>query len=380
MKTSEMKKKWFLLGTLIMFIVLLTGCWDQRLIKESRLILAAGLDLEANGKILDTVVYPVVNKGSNAVSMIRSVVVSSTGVTTRDARFNLDKKVSQMFDASRNRVFLFGEKLAKKDIYSSLDVIYRDPRGSVNAMVAVVKGSAKKSLEIQPQDSTLLDIYYPELLRSTSAIGLFEIETVQSICTLMFEEGNDFLLPYLRVNEKQQRAEVIGTAMFHHNKMTGTLTGKESTLLLLMNGVKQDYPRFTFKIADEKRVKERNYITILVNDIERKMKIDISPEQKVRVKLALEMDVNVNELPIDHLDSAAKANEFNKTLTKEMNALAKKTLAKIQKANCDELRIGKRIRSFHYADWKQMNWEKDYRNISIEPDIKITIIQHGIIN
>ncbi|MDM5339859.1 Ger(x)C family spore germination protein [Fictibacillus enclensis] len=380
MKTLLTKKKWFLLGTLLVVIVLLTGCWDQRLIKESRLILAVGLDLEPNGKIIDTVVYPVVNKGSNAMSLVKSVVVSSTGVTTRDARFNLDKKVSQMFDASKNRVFLIGEKLAQKDIYSSLDVIYRDPRGSVNAMVAVVKGKAKKSLEIQPQDSTLMNIYYPELLRSTSAIGLFEIETVQSICTLMFDEGNDYLLPYLRINEQQQRAEVIGTAMFHKRKMTGTLTGKESTLLLLMNGVKQDYPRFTFKINDQKEMKERNYITVLVNDIERKMKIHITPDQKVRVKLALEMDVNVNELPVDHLDSAGKATELNKTLTREMTALAKKTLAKTQKANCDKLGIGKRIRSFHYGDWKKMNWEKHYRNISIEPEIKVTIVQHGIIN
>lgn len=105
MKTLLTKKKWFLLGTLLVVIVLLTGCWDQRLIKESRLILAVGLDLEPNGKIIDTVVYPVVNKGSNAMSLVKSVVVSSTGVTTRDARFNLDKKVSQMFDASKNRVF-----------------------------------------------------------------------------------------------------------------------------------------------------------------------------------------------------------------------------------------------------------------------------------
>ncbi|MED2974903.1 Ger(x)C family spore germination protein [Fictibacillus sp. B-59209] len=379
-----MKNKWtriicvlFLIASII---PLMTGCWDQRLIKESRLILAVGLDLAPNGKIRDTVVYPVVNKPSQAVAMVKSVVVTSTGDTTRDARFNLDKKVSQMFDASRNRIFLFGEKLARKDMYSSLDVIYRDPRGSINAMVAVVKGQAKKGLEIQPQDSTLLDIYYPELIRSASNIGLYDIETVQSICSLMFDEGNDYLLPYLKISEKQQRASVIGTAMFHRNKMTGSLNGRESTLLLLLNNVKNPYPRFTFKISKRQEINEKNYMTILVNDIERKMKINISHNQKVHVKLNLEMDVNVNELPMDHLDNPKKAIKLDRLLSREMNNLAKKTIKKMQKANCDELGIGKKIRAFHNSDWKRMNWDKDYSKITIEPNVKVMITQHGIIN
>lgn len=379
MKTKT-SKRLVLFFILTLSLSILSGCWDQRLIKESRLILAAGLDLKPNGQILDTVVYPVVNKGSQSVAMVKSVVATSTGDSTRDARFNLDKQVSQNFDASRNRIFLFGEKLAKKDVYSSLDVIYRDPRSSLNAMVGVVQGKAEDGLKIQPPDSTLLDVYYPELIKSVSNIGLFEIETVQSICSLMFDDGNDYVLPYLKINKEKQRAEVIGTAMFHKTRMTGTLTGKESTLLLLLNNVKRPSPRFTVKVNNRHKMKEKDYITILVNDIERKMKITVSPDQKVHVKLDLEMDVNVNELPMDHLESTKEALALNRKLTKEMNILAEKVIHKMQKADCDELGIGKRIRAFHNEDWEKMNWDKDYRNITIEPNVKVTIIQHGIIN
>ncbi|EIT87101.1 spore germination protein [Fictibacillus macauensis ZFHKF-1] len=362
-------------------LCMLTGCWDQRLIKESRLILVAGLDVLPNNKIEDTVIYPVVNKTSGSSGEVKSVMASSYGVTTRDARFRLDKKVSQNFDPSKNRVFLFGEKLARQDMYASLDVIYRDPKGAVNAMVAVVKGTAKDALSIKSEDSPLLSVYYPQLLRSSSEIGLFKITTVQSICASMFDPGIDFVMPYIKPNMKtKDRTNVIGTALFHKTKMTGTLNEKESLMLMLLNKEKAHYSRFTFKITNKQKVKEEDYVTITVNKLKRDWSIKIDKNNHITVPITLSINAAVNELPSDHLNSHQRAIKIEKKVSKEMTQLAKKTLSNLQQANADILGVGKHIRAFQNDKWIKLNWDKDYKKITFEPKVKVTITQHGIIN
>ncbi|GGB55614.1 hypothetical protein [Fictibacillus barbaricus] len=80
-------------------------------------------------------------------------------------------------------------------------------------------GDAKKALSIRPGETPLDTEYYPNLSRSNADDGLIRIENTQSICTTMYLKGKDFFLPYIEVLEKENKAYVKGTAMFHHDKM-----------------------------------------------------------------------------------------------------------------------------------------------------------------
>ncbi|PER92399.1 hypothetical protein CN488_31720, partial [Bacillus anthracis] len=76
--------------TLCFGIFLLTGCWDQRLLKESSLILGAGLDLTKDQKIEDTFFYPKSVKGPGLQQ--KTILVSAKGDTIRDAREHANRK------------------------------------------------------------------------------------------------------------------------------------------------------------------------------------------------------------------------------------------------------------------------------------------------
>ena len=70
---------------------------------------------------------------------------SATGVTPRNNRDLLSRKVPGRLNASRLRVLLLGEELAKQNFYPVLDIFYRDPLSALSCNIALVRGKAEEN-------------------------------------------------------------------------------------------------------------------------------------------------------------------------------------------------------------------------------------------
>src|SRR5699024_3593543 len=107
-------KQYFHLSIILILtsILLLTGCWDQRLLRDHTLVLSIGYDREDETYIKNTVTFP---KETNEVSDIEkaessdSNSLSSLGHTAKDAEKKMDKRIAQKFDRSKARVIVFGK-------------------------------------------------------------------------------------------------------------------------------------------------------------------------------------------------------------------------------------------------------------------------------
>ncbi|MGE6964308.1 Ger(x)C family spore germination protein, partial [Bacillus thuringiensis] len=285
-------KKMNLFFKLCCGVFLLTGCWDQRLLKESSLILGAGLDLTKDQKIEDTFFYPKSVKGPGIQQ--KTMLVSAKGDSIRDAREHANRKTAERLDASKNRFLLFGGDLAAHGIYAALDMVYRDAKGASNAKVAVVNGLAKDAMFIHTTDTNLASEYYPKLLDSAETSGFIKIHTVQSLCSLIFADGKDFMLPYITLNKKQRRAYVTGLAMFHQDKFVGTLNELESKMFLLLTNIKHPQVGFKIKIDADEKNREKNFIYVQV--IQLKPTIHIRHEHKqLHAMIDLDIKYNVTE-------------------------------------------------------------------------------------
>ncbi|MFD0049468.1 Ger(x)C family spore germination protein [Actinomycetes bacterium NPDC127524] len=359
---------------------ILSGCWDQRLIKESNLIRIVGYDKEKNHKLRESVGYPVVAHGELSAVQPKSNINSTVNDSPRDARLALDRKVVQTYDSSKVKVFLYSAALAKENVYNSLDVVYRDPKGSLNALVAVINGRALDALNVKQRDTGLIEDYYEELIQSGNELGMYRLENVQSLCTAIFTEGKDAVLPFIKLREKEGRADIVGTALFHHKKMTGQLNYEESSMLTLLNKMKKTKtPYFSFIVGKEKSAGEKA-LNARVKKIKGKMNIQYNKIQGVHVKISYIVDMEISQYPPNHLTEKKTVDALSEKMNAKMNDLANTTLDKLQKADCDALGIGQKLHAFHFDAWSRMDWDKDYPNVKITPDIKVNIIQHGIIN
>ncbi|HEX7063712.1 MAG TPA: Ger(x)C family spore germination protein, partial [Bacillales bacterium] len=203
-------------------LILLSGCWDQRLFKDVKLVLGASFDLTEDGKLLTTVSIPNISKTSQGPGKENLQIISAKANTPRQSRRKINHKISKNFDASKLRVLLLGKKLAKQEVYPLLDVFYRDPTSALNAKLAVVNGKAKSALDLKLNGETKVSTYLANLLdsaRNTTLVG--ENENIQGICGKMLDPGSDIVLPLLQVKAQQGLVKVSGLALFNGDKYTG---------------------------------------------------------------------------------------------------------------------------------------------------------------
>lgn len=358
---------------LMVMVLCLTGCWDQRLLKNGRLVFSSAFDLTPEENIHATAIIRDFKEGIPTNSMVQA-----NGRTVREVRMHMDRKVSGSFEPSKNRVFLLGESLAKKDVYDFLDIFYRDPNSSISSKLAVTEGEAGDVLKLISQKNILISEYIIETISSAESFTGIPKVNLQSVCTLMFDEGKDFFVPLFKIDHEE--LVLSGTALFHERSMSGTLSIPESTLLLVLMNQKGKIVRFVTKVEKGRKMKIENYITYNLINPKTKMKILSSTPGNIQVELTLKTKATIVEFPQDELADKQKIKELDKKISAHLMSDAEKTIRKIQEANADLFGIGREFIAFHPKEWKQMDWEKEYPTITIKPNIELEIVGNGIIN
>ncbi|KRE48921.1 Ger(x)C family spore germination protein [Paenibacillus sp. Soil724D2] len=358
-----------LLGILSMS--LLTGCWDQMLFKNVRLILGVGIDKAEGENVLVTFVLPdVSDKKRNAPE-----IISVSGETAREARSNLGKKLNLVPDGAKNRFLMIGEQLAKNDIYTVLDVFYRDPRSALNAKIGVVEDRAESLLQTGYMRKPNFILNLDKQILSAETFTILPEENIQSICTVLFDPGQDVILPYLAAGDGTPL--IKGVALFNSKSLTGTLDTRESKLCLLLADRMGKKAILTLPIPNQPK-KIGSKMTFRVFHTKRKLDVDVN-KGKVVVTIDLLLKAEAEEFSPDHLDETGQVSKLNEFFSKELTQEAQKVVQKLQKANCDVFGIGRRIIAFHPEAWKTMDWNSTYPLITIQPNVKVEISRPGII-
>ncbi|UTR10242.1 Ger(x)C family spore germination protein [Evansella sp. LMS18] len=372
MKGQAFSKKCFLI---LIALIFLCGCWDQRLLKETTLLMSAGFDFTEDGKLLGTVTSPQISKENVAD---KALFYSEQGSTPNQVRNALDRKVGEVIDPSKLRVIILGSELAAQPIYPILDLYYRDPRSSISSKLVVVEGTAKDAMRVPILHTLKPSEYILDLLLSAEESTTVPNLNLQTICPIMFDPGQDFMVPYLStVNDE---LNVQGVAMFSNQEFTGTLDTSESTLFLLMDDKKGRDGSLTLKISDHEKQEIKNYITFSIEHTKVNRKTQVSKENQVKVDISLVIKAEVSDYPHDQLTTREEVLKLNDKLSVLLTEEAHTVMKKMQDANCDGFGIGRELIALYPETWKSLDWEKDYSNIEFNPTVTVEVIQHGIIN
>ncbi|HBZ10568.1 MAG TPA: Ger(x)C family spore germination protein [Bacillus bacterium] len=375
-----MNHRAFLIWIASMSIVL-SGCWDQRLLKDHSLVLALGYDREEGERVLNTVAFPITKPGTEQMGLSsESKVISSHGETVRDAEVHMDKIIPEKFDMSKTKVILFGEELASQGIFPVLDSTYRDLRGPLNAHLAIIGGRARDALTVKEDGSILISEFFSELLQSAGKGGITKNENVQDICPVILSEGKDIVLPYIGVsNEKEEAVKVEGLALFNDDKFTGRLGLQETGMLLILLNERAKALSLNLKVKDHKENHDKKFVNVVVRKIHRKIKIE-ADHHKIKTVIDVKLKLGIDEYAANKLSNEKEVKALSKKVEKVLNGLAKETIQKMQNANNDALGIGERVKAHHNSSWKKRDWKKVYPELPIHTKFDVEIIHHGIIN
>ncbi|MGE7835102.1 Ger(x)C family spore germination protein [Viridibacillus arvi] len=355
----------------IIFIIstFLVGCWDERLYKNLSVVSLAGIEGQV-GEMKGYYAYPTSPKDPTKYK-----VIEGEGISPRDVRNSADLKVEQTLDLSELGTILLSKESAKNPIYDFLDVYFRNPENPISSKVALTDGSVKDFLDIGDDLPSDIGEYYLRFIESFERNSIFPKQNIQHICSLFFGKGMDPVLPFLKKVEKDRKPVVGGLALFNKQVFTGTiLDPKESLLLVLLMDKKGESARFSYLWENKGK---KSPITADVVTLTKRWNVE-DKGLTATVRLKYKLKVNIEEFPPDHLHDSEKRIKLEKFLSKKVQKDIEKLLHKLQDAKSDPLGIGQDIRAFHPKLWDD-NWGEKFAELTLKPDIKVSIVRTGVL-
>ncbi|MFA1713885.1 Ger(x)C family spore germination protein [Peribacillus frigoritolerans] len=383
-KKHQFKK---LVILLIVMTPTVSGCWDRVEINDLAIVTAAAIDRKDNNQIeLSIQVFIPKSlssgggqggpgQGGTNTTLVRSEI----GSNISDALSKLQSKIPRKIFWGQCKVFVFGEQLAKGGIQEQLDFLLRHPQPRERANVFVSKGKGKPILQSVPP----MENYSGEVIRELSDLHIGMQVTLQNLDEMLTGKPRAAAIPLVKIlpSEKGQKKlqgipYIVGTAVFKKDKMTGTMTEKETRGLLWLRDEMESYT-VTFKPEGVKG-------EISLNPVSAKVKIIpqiINDKWKVLVKIDTEGAViqNGTNLNLSSLKTVkAVERDFQKDIEKRLQLAFLNT----QDKKADILGLGKEFYRKYPKQFNKIenNWDEIFAEMEVEIDVAAHIRRQGYIN
>lgn len=348
--------------------VLLVGCWDERLYKNLSVISVAGIEGEV-GDVTSYYAYP-----NSPNDPTKFNVIEAHGITPRENRSKADLKIEQTIDLSELTTLLIEKETAYHDIYTYLDLYYRNAQNPITSKIVLTEGSPKDFLSFEKPLPTEIGEYYQDFIESFERTTIFpEGQNMQRAAPLFFDEAIDVTIPYIKRDEQNGTPVVAGLALFNNRIFSGTILSiKEALLVNLLARGKADTARMTFLYDDDgKKVP-------LTIDIIRFKKMIKQQGNSKKINLNVEFKVNIDEFPQNHISNKRVRGSLQKFLEKEIKNDINNMLQKCQEAPSDPIGIGRKIRAGDSPLWKEGHWKKTYKTLEFDTKVQVIIVRSGI--
>ncbi|WP_371018781.1 Ger(x)C family spore germination protein [Pseudalkalibacillus sp. JSM 102089] len=376
-----MKKILYQCMVLIGVLLLMTSCWDQELLKESKLIYGAGFDYENENEIRST--FAVRNLGIpvSQGGVYSNRVISIAGTSPRAVRIEMDRIISKQVTSSKNQLLLLGEEVATQNIDYMFDILYRDPKSALDARVGVVEGRAEDMFKLDHVGDTLVTEFISNLIKGAENKTETPRMTIEKTFRYSHDQGQDYALPYISFNDEVGAPEIDGLALFHHSNYTGvSIPSFDATLLLLMDNSKSKKANIVENIGEKH---EDGFLTetVTINIRNSKSDTTYSFENQKLIKAVVNLEVrgNIEEYPQNNLFTEKQVHDIADELSTRLTKRANDILHTLQEANCDFLGIGRDINAYHHKAWDGKQWDNDYPNIDLQANVDVKIAETGII-
>lgn len=354
-----------------------TGCWDQKIYERIGFMLQLGLEVDQDDKILYTVSVPVVDTDAEG----NVEILSTKGNLLRESRENIRHFSGKAVEGGKIQHIYFSNDLAQRGIGEFLEIFMRNTENPVLANIIVVEGSPKELMETSSKykDKPRPAFYVNDLLVDARQSAYTPETRVYDFMIKKYSESIDPITPIIRFDENV--IEIIGTALFHGDRMVGNIDTDKTGLLLAMMNVKKNVSYIYSKpLKRDKQEGRKSGAAILIRDSGRKINIDFV-EGKPLINIKLDMSASLEEYDEEHkLDDPGVEKEIEELIALSIQEDCKEILKYLQEIGSDPLGIGEMLRAKHNKYWKSVEWQEVYKGITFDVNIDLNIQIYGAIS
>ena len=392
----------FLLLCSVSFI--LSACWSAKELHNLAIINAMGIDLNDKGDYEVTVVIP---KPSALFSQPfvgdiggdrrnNYLIETASGKTIFEAMGNLSKSIVENIYFGHVDVVVFGEKVAKEKMESSLDFFHRNIQFRPNTQLLVSKEKASDVVSISPEYNTTFGLEILDLIKSNR---LTTTKMIRDMSQFKKEFNQDTTDPITAVvtnaenignkvidedanskKEQEKRTDIVslnGTAVFKEENLKGYLNHSETRGLLWIKGeLKKEI------VVLECGENEKGFVSVIINDSSSKMIPEINQIYN-KITVITNVDARIGEVTCTNLKlNSNQLNQLNKQMEELIVKEEKDVLNKVQKQwQADIFGFGKAFYQKHPRDWDRIasNWRKGgLKDLQVHLKVNANISQYGL--
>lgn len=395
-----MKKLSFLCVVTALFV--LTGCWDKKELEERAYVVVVGLDKHETENYVE-VTFQIANPqvGSSArgdeADEPPSEIITITATDISNAKELANSVVSRRMSFRHLETLIVGEELARSDLHHhviSSMIIEPEVRHSMSFIVSKEPAKQfiyanKSALETRPHK------YFQYMRERWEDVGYVPDANLNRYFQRL--GGELFLAAYATAeklnNEPTNRGytagevpqqggdpvQMIGSAVFQYGKMKGTLSGRETRIVLALR------EKATSRDAQDTFVdplRENYPITAQITVVEppkvklnlKQNPVDIDVSLQVRLKFTSDLSLT------DYSTNIKNQNILKKSLQEQMTKRTMETIKKTQ----DEFQSDpflwhlKARRHFRTIQaFEEFDWEETYRNANVSVHYNVEIANFG---
>ncbi|RPF52146.1 Ger(x)C family spore germination protein [Aquisalibacillus elongatus] len=347
---------------LILIIVLLSGCIDQRILDEVRLTTAVGYDPGENDQIKVTAVSPFFQADKSTINETFTVLTP----LSKDAKHKFSMSNSKPFVSGKIEAIIINEELADNGVLTIVDGMIRDPSIGSRAYIATTKDEVSKLLQGQysSQDNGM---FISDTLDHNIISGSLPRTNLHLFFNDYYAKGKDPFIPDL--SQDKNSIKISGVALLKEDQIVGH--------------VNQDQ-LFTFKTLVQKKTENDTFL-VDINDEDQALLFKISshtdydiqnlnnnPEVKVKVKMNLTIreysESELNEKKIIEIETAAE---------EKFKEQATNLIQQFQELNVDPIGIGQ-MASAKSRQWNKEQWYDQYPDINFQIETNFKITETGV--
>lgn len=405
-----MKNKSFKILSIFILAFILCGCSDATEPDTLGYVVAIGIDKAEKEEAKFDITLQFANAakisggasqegGKGGQESIENITVTAPGIYTAVNIAN--HIISKTFTLSHTKLIVFSEEISKQGVEDLLETIGRSSDIRPNTYFAVSKGKAKDFLEAVNPETEVNPVRYYTMIFENDYSGFIpqnlsqdfyfyagseEKSSVLPMCAVSKQKGTDIfndtgyqyrLEDYSAgdVPTENSETEVMGMAIFEHDKMIGEMGDIETEIFNILTGeYKSSYVSYHYsKTPDDP-------ITVLQQQNKRsKIKVDTSSDiPKISIKVFLEADFNSSTPEVaveDYIDEFA--NEVIQEIKTEINNFLNKTI----EIGTDIVGFGSYAkRNFiDEAAFSEYKWKEKYINSQFDVDVEFVVRRTGLV-
>ncbi|MFK7695980.1 Ger(x)C family spore germination protein [Paenibacillus sp. HJGM_3] len=372
------------LGFLVIVLALaLAGCWDANYLTNKKMLNGLGFDAAEDGRIAGTARAIILKAKGGGQFDVSDELVQATGDSIQSLGMRIDSMLPGTIEASKSQVIVIGQELAKKGIMSPLEPVYRSHKGFLNGSVLISEGSASEIISVKQRENTPAAFDVLQMVRGAERVTNIPKLTMYSLWTQFDEPGEDNIVPYIyKTSEKTLILDSI--ALLDGDRYTGiTLPREESVMLLLLKDRLSKLAYLNIPAGQgsgDGKETDTNVVTIEVQKQKRKLHVSVDPDSgEILCSIKLDLYAELVSYP-GNLGREIDRGRLNQDLSEVLNKEAASVAAKLQKANCDALGIGRRVGASQHKLWETIDWKTKYREVKIKPEVQVHLTSTGILH